>query len=83
MAELMDDVIDIIAEKARIDRAKLELTARLDELNIASLDVVEIVFALEERFDIQMPYNANSTQREFETIGDVVRAVEGLVGEPA
>jgi acyl carrier protein len=80
MADVKKDVLEIIAAKASLDVTVLEPTARLTDLNIASLDVVEIVFALEEKFDIQIPFNANKAKTEFETVGDVVRAVEALVG---
>lgn len=84
MAEtLIDDVLDIIADKARIERARLALEAKLTDLSIASLDVVEIVFALEEKFDIQIPFNANAARSEFETVGDVVKAVQSLVQQKA
>jgi len=83
MADVKSEVLKIIAAKAAIDAAQLELGAKLADLNIASLDVVEIVFALEEKFDIQIPFNANKAQAEFETVGDVVRAVETLVVEKA
>ncbi|MBI1208796.1 MAG: acyl carrier protein [Azospirillum sp.] len=83
MAELAEAVIDIIAAKTSVDRAKLEPTARLADLEIASLDVVEIVFALEEKFDIQIPFNANTSQVEFETVGDVIKAVQKVIDEKA
>ena len=83
MADVAQDVLKIIAAKASADPATLELTAKLTDLNIASLDVVEIVFALEEKFDIQIPFNANKAQKEFETVGDVVRAVQTLVSGQA
>lgn len=83
MADVESEVLKIIAGKASVDPATLERGAKLADLNIASLDVVEIVFALEELFDIQIPFNANKAQSEFETVGDVVRAVESLVTEKA
>jgi acyl carrier protein len=79
MADVAGEVLKIIASKASVDAQTLDPAAKLTDLNIASLDVVEIVFALEEQFDIQIPFNANKAQAEFETVGDVVRAVEGLV----
>lgn len=82
-ATLVEDVLDIVAEKARIGREKLALDAKLTDLNIASLDVVEIVFALEEKFDVQLPYNANAAQAEFNTVGDVVKAVQAVVAQKA
>jgi len=76
-----DDVLRIIAEKGQVDRARLAPDASLADLAIASLDVIEIVFALEDRFDIEIPFNANDARREFATVGDIVRAVETVVGE--
>ena len=76
MSQLVHDVLTIITEKGRVERDRLAMNAKLADLNIASLDVIEIIFALEERFDIQIPFNANAAGNEFGTIGDVVRAVE-------
>ena len=76
-----DDVLQIIAEKGQVDRARLTPDASLADLAIASLDVIEIVFALEDRFDIAIPFNANDARQEFATVGDIVRAVESVVGE--
>jgi acyl carrier protein len=79
MSQLTDEILDIVAQKAMVDRSKLSLSARLADLQISSLDVVEIVFALEDKFSIQIPFNANSTSVEFETVGEVVTAVEKLI----
>ena len=75
-----DDVLQIIAEKGQVDRARLTPDARLADLAIASLDVIEIVFALEDRFDISIPFNANDARQEFATVGDILRAVEAVAG---
>lgn len=83
MSDLKSDVLSIIADKGRVERDRLALDARLADLDIASLDVIEIVFALEERFGIEIPFNANDARKEFDTVGDVVRAVESVVAKPA
>lgn len=80
MTDVAADVIEIISKKVRVDRPKVELTDRLEDLGIESIDAVEMIFDLEEKFDIQIPYNANNPRTEFDTVGDVVRAIEGLVG---
>ncbi|CAK0769427.1 Acyl carrier protein [Azospirillaceae bacterium] len=79
MTDTLEKVISIIKSKATVDADKLEPSARLTDIGIASLDVVEIVFALEETFDIQIPFNANSSKLNFETIGEIAAAVEKLV----
>lgn len=79
MSQIVDEVLDIVAQKAMIDRTKLSPEAKLSDLQIGSLDVVEIVFALEDKFEVQIPFNANSTNMEFETVGEVVTIVEKLI----
>lgn len=81
MSNVEEEIYDIIADKADVEREKLLREARLDDLEIESLDIVEIIFAIEEKFDIQIPYNANDTEMEFETIGQVVDAVQKVIEE--
>ena len=47
-----DDVLDLVAEEAPVDRATLDRDATLDSLGIASLDVISVLFALEDRFGV-------------------------------
>lgn len=83
-AAIEQDILSIMAGKGRVDPVRLTPEARLSDLGIASLDVIEIVFALEDRFDISIPFNANDQRTEFDTVGDVVRAVRTAVaGSPA
>jgi acyl carrier protein len=79
MTDVTKDVIDIIAKKKRVDKPTVELTDRLEDLGLESLDAVEMIFDLEEKFDIQIPYNANNPRTEFDTVGEVVRAIQQLV----
>tara|TARA_Y100001933_G_C18717323_1_gene445877 strand:- start:144 stop:404 length:261 start_codon:yes stop_codon:yes gene_type:complete len=81
MASVESDIFEIIAEKATVARDKIVGTASLQELEIESLDVVEIIFAIEEKFDIHVPFNANNQELDFDTVSDVVKAVEALIVE--
>ena len=81
MSSVESDVFEIIAEKAAVEREMVVNGASLEELEIESLDVVEIIFAIEEKFDIHVPFNANDQDLEFDTVGDVVKAVENLIKE--
>ncbi|NBX74274.1 MAG: acyl carrier protein [Alphaproteobacteria bacterium] len=75
----VEKILDIVAAKAMVPRENLKLDAKLTELNISSLDVVEIVFALEDHFKIELPFNANAQNAEFETLGQVVALVENQI----
>ena len=81
MSDVTSDVIAIIAKKKRVDKPTVELADRLEDLGLESLDAVEMIFDLEEKFDIEIPYNANTNnpRAEFETVGDVVKLIQKVV----
>jgi acyl carrier protein len=81
MPDVAADVVAIIAKRVRPARTSLELDQSLDELGIDSLSVVEMIFDLEEKFDIEIPFNANDSAAAFGTVGDIVAAIQGLVAE--
>jgi acyl carrier protein len=60
---IIDDVRSIIAKSLNIPVDQLTPDKRLDELGAESLDVIEIVFALEEKYDIAIPMQANDATR--------------------
>lgn len=85
-AEIEEKVIAIVAEQSMIDADKVTLTSTPDELGIDSLGLVEIVFAIEESFDISVPYNANepsTSDFDITTVGAVAEAVKKLIAEQA
>lgn len=82
MADVREKVISIIAEQAFLEPAEVKPDATLEDLGIDSLGLVEAVFAIEEAFDIQVPFNANEpTESEFDisSVDAIVKAVEELV----
>ena len=81
---VQDKVIEIIAEQGLINANDVKLEASLDDLGINSLGIVESIFALEEEFDIEVPFNANApTKSDFDisTVASIILAVEKLVME--
>lgn len=80
MTDVASDVIEIIAKRVPGDDDKdLNLTDSLSDLGIESIDAIDMIFDLEEKFDIEIPYNANSAETEFGTVGDVVNAIQKIV----
>lgn len=80
------DIIDIIAREGRVDVGLLTPDADLAELDIQSLEVVEIIFALEDKFGITVPFNANGPSSEesgiaLKTVGDILAMVNRLTAE--
>ncbi len=80
MADVAADVIAIIAKKVPGGK-EIGLNDNLQELGLESIDALEMVFDLEEKFGIQIPYNANSAATDFATVGDVVKAIQGLIAQ--
>ena len=79
-----DRVIVIIAEQAVLDVSDVKMDATLDDPGIDSLGLVESIFAIEEAFDIQVPFNANEPQKsdfDISSVSAIIAAVETLVKE--
>ena len=77
-------VIDIIAEQAILDPSDVTLESTLDSLGIDSMGLVESIFAIEEAFDIQIPFNANDpSDSEFNisSVSSIISGIEKLVAE--
>ena len=64
-----DELFDVIAKEALIDRATLTRDARLEDLGIASLDVISVLFEVEERFGIVIEAEELS---DCETLGQLM-----------
>jgi len=70
---LFEEVQGIICEqlKAKPEEVKPE-TSFVDDLGADSLDSIELVMALEEKFDIEIP---DEDSEEINTVGDVVKYI--------
>lgn len=77
-------IIDIIAEQALLEPSDVSTGQTLADLGIDSLGVVESIFAIEEAFDVSVPFNANNPSDsgfDISTVGSIIKAVEALVQE--
>jgi acyl carrier protein len=81
MMTVASDVIEVISKKVRSGKKDITLDDRLEDLGLESIDAIEMIFDLEEKFDIQIPYNANNTQLYMTTVGEVVKAIEDIVAK--
>jgi acyl carrier protein len=75
-------VMAIIAEQAVLDISDVKPESTLESLGIDSLGLVESIFAIEEAFDISIPFNANEPDQsafDISSVGAIVAAVEALI----
>ena len=81
-----DRIRAIIAEQAMLDPDQISDDATPGDLGIDSLGLVEAIFAIEEEFDISIPFNANEPDKsdfDISTMGTIIAAVERLVAQKA
>jgi acyl carrier protein len=77
-----DRVVAILAEQAVLEPGDISMDSTLEDLGIDSLGLVEAIFAIEEAFEIQVPFNANepsASDFDIGTVASMVQAVERLI----
>ncbi|MGH1578055.1 acyl carrier protein [Planktotalea sp.] len=75
-------VFEIIAEQALLDVDDVSGESTLESLGIDSLGLVESIFAIEEAFDITIPFNANEPEKsEFDisSVETIIAGIEALI----
>jgi len=81
MSSVQETIFGIISKEAGIDINKITLDSTLKELEIQSLDAVQIIFELEDHFKITLP--DRDPNFDTESVRGLVDAVEKLVAEKA
>ena len=77
-------IVEIIAEQAVLDVADVSPDQTLADLGIDSLGLVESIFAIEEAFDIEVPFNANEPEAsafDISSVASIIQAVEDLIAQ--
>ena len=78
--ELTQKVLRIVAETQRKDVALVKIDSSFEELGIDSMDGVNIVFALENEFDVNVP---DDEVKNIRSIHDMVEGIRKLVAARA
>jgi acyl carrier protein len=76
--ELFEQVVAILEPVATDGVVIKEDTDLLDDLSLDSLEIMEVLLEIEDRFDISVPINILPDIR---TVGDVVRQIQKLLAE--
>lgn len=83
-SQIEAEVIAILATQLLVSPADIPRDGDIDALGLDSLGKVEAIFALEERFGIAIPFNANDPDRpdfDFVTVPGIVAGVERLIAQ--
>jgi acyl carrier protein len=95
--EIADEVKQVIAKELKLPVEQVNDDTKLADLGAESLDIIEIVFALEEKFNIDISVKNTPTSTatavekpqgasdltDFATVGDICRAAKTLVDAKA
>jgi acyl carrier protein len=74
MTALETKIKDIVVEQLGVEEGKVKAEASfIDDLGADSLDIVELVMAMEEEFDLEIPDEAAEKLR---TVGDVTKYLQ-------
>ncbi|RMD47043.1 MAG: acyl carrier protein [Aquificota bacterium] len=70
---------EIIADQLGIDVSQIKPESKfVDDLGADSLDVVELIMAFEEEFDVEIP---DEDAEKIQTVGDVINYIKEKKGE--
>ena len=78
---IQDTVVEILAEKALLKPGDVKLDFSISDLGLDSLGIVEIIFALEEQFNIEIDINfnsVNSSDFDISTVQEIIKSIEKI-----
>ena len=74
MSDIFDEVKAVIAEELDVEESEITMESQIvDDLGADSLDVVELIMRLEEKFEIEIP---DEDAEKIQTVGDAVKFIE-------
>ncbi len=86
MNSIEQKVLELVGEQAGIDPIEVSLNSKLEELNLDSVAIVELVFVLEETFKISIPFEGldeSELKRNFNTVSSLINLLEDLLQKNA
>lgn len=77
MSEIFEQAKKLIAEELEVDESQITMDSLIvDDLGADSLDVVELIMRLEEKFSVEIP---DEEAEKIQTVGDAVKYIEANV----
>ena len=73
---ILERIRELLVEQLNLDYEHLQADTRFDEVGADSIDVVELVMALEAELGVQMPAEQHA---RFATLGDLARLAEEMM----
>jgi acyl carrier protein len=77
--KLADEIIDVIAAEGMVDRTKITPDATIESLDLKSVDIVMILTALEEKFNVYIPMDGSL--QEAKDVKSLIEALAEHIGK--
>jgi acyl carrier protein len=71
--KLFDEIIEVICKEGMVDPEKVTPDATIESLDLKSIDIVMILTAIEEKFDVYIPMDGSF--QEAKTVQDLIDAL--------
>ena len=79
---IFEAIAELIADRSEVDVAEVTMESSLHDFGIDSLDMVEMLFDLEDRLSEKLGKSVEvELDQKVETVGDLVAFIEGKIGE--
>ena len=77
-------ILEILAEQSLMEKDDITLDSTPEDLGLDSINLVEVIFSLEETFDISIPFNSNepaSPNFSIDNVRSLIKSVEVLISK--
>ena len=86
MANIEEKVLELVGKQTGIDPKQIPLHRKFEDLNLDSVAIVELVFSLEETFDISIPFEGldeTEIKKRFYTVSTLTDHLKDLLQKNA
>ena len=86
MENIEEKVLELVGKQTGIDPKKIPLHRKFEDLNLDSVAIVELVFSLEETFDISIPFEGldeSEIKKRFYTVSSLTDHLKDLLQKNA
>ena len=82
MDKIEAQVLELVGEQAGIDPREISLFCKFEELNLDSVAIVELIFSLEDKFNISIPFEGieeSELKKNFHTVSGLISHLKELL----
>ena len=77
---IIERVIQVIVKTQHMDAGTVKPESTFEDMKVDSLDALQILFALEEEFNVNIPDEA---AKQLKSVADIANGIRSLLAEPA